>query len=122
MNAIQYLLDEHVDPRLKNALKKNSPEIIVWSVGDPEAPALSTADPDILLWCEENDFFLVTNNRASMPVHLQNHLAVKRHIPGIFILNPKMTFSETADELSLIWGASEAEEYENLIWYLPLSQ
>jgi hypothetical protein len=122
MNVIQYLLDEHVDPRLKKALKKNSPEIIAWRIGDPGAPELSTVDPDILVWCEERGFCLVTNNRASMPVHLQNHLEAGRHIPGIFILSPKMTVFETADELSLIWGASEAEEYRDLIWYLPLSQ
>jgi len=122
MSATQYLLDEHVDPRLKKALKRNSPEIIVWRVGEPGAPKLSTPDPDILIWCEMKGFSLVTNNRASMSVHLQNHLAAKRHIPGIFILNPKMAVSETADELSLIWGASEAEEYYDLIWYLPLSQ
>ncbi len=122
MSAIQYLLDEHVDPRLKTALKKIAPEIIVWRVGDPGAPALSAGDPDILVWCENNSFSLVTNNRASMPVHLQNHLAGGRHIPGIFILNLKLSVLETADELSLIWGASEAEEYADLIWYLPLSQ
>lgn len=40
MSAIRYLLDEHVDPRLKAALKKIAPEIIVWRVGDPGAPAI----------------------------------------------------------------------------------
>jgi hypothetical protein len=28
---------------------------------------------------------------------------------------------ETADELILIWGASEAEEYIDQLYYLPLS-
>ena len=56
-----------------------------------------------------------------MPVHLQEHLAAGRRAPGIFTLNQNMPLGETADELVLIWGASEAEEYINQLNYLPLS-
>jgi hypothetical protein len=121
MSVIKYLLDEHVDPRLKRTLKKLSPDTVVWRIGDIGVPPLGMLDPDILVWCEENDFLLVTNNRASMPVHLKNHLSNGRHVPGIFILNIKMTIAETADELILIWGASEAEEYRDQLQYLPES-
>lgn len=121
MSEIRYLLDEHVNPRLRKALKRLTPDIVVWRIGDPSAPALSTPDPEILLWCEERGFSLVTNNRESMPVHLQEHLAAGRHVPGIFTLNPQMTIGETADELVLIRGASEAEEYVDQLHYLPLS-
>lgn len=122
MSSVKYLLDEHVDPRFRRALKRYVSEMIVWCIGDVAAPALSTLDPEILLWCEENGFVLVTNNRASMPVHLQDHLATGRHIPGIFVLNTRMTMGETVDELALIWEASETEEYVDGIWYLPISR
>jgi hypothetical protein len=121
MSAIKYLLDEHVDPRLRIALKKHSSDIVVWCIGDAGAPALGSSDPDILIWCAANGFSLVTNNRASMPVHLKDHLATGQRIPGIFTLNPKFTIGETADELALIWGASESEEYYDQLWYLPTS-
>lgn len=121
MSSVKYLLDEHVDPRFRRALKRYASEMIVWCIGDVTAPALSTLDPEILLWCEENGFILVTNNRASMPTHLQDHLATDRHIPGIFVLNPRMTMGETIDELALIWETSEIEEYVDGIWYLPIS-
>lgn len=121
MSEIRFLLDEHVDPRLRKATKQVAAEVVVWRIGDPTAPASGTLDDEILCWCEEQDFSLVTNNRASMPVHLQDHLAAGRHVPGIFILNPKMSFSETADELVLIWGATQAEEFLDQIHYLPIS-
>lgn len=121
MSEIKYLLDEHVNPRLRKALKRLAPDIVVWRLGDPGAPPLSTLDPEILFWCEDHGFSLVTNNRESMPVHLREHLAAGRRVPGIFTLNPSMTISETADELVLIWGASEAEEYMDQLNYLPLS-
>lgn len=121
MSEIKYLLDEHVNPRLRKALKRLAPDVVIWRVGDPIAPALSTPDQEILLWCEDQHFSLVTNNRDSMPGHLREHLAAGRHVPGIFTLNPNMTMGETADELNLIWGACEAEEYMDQLNYLPLS-
>jgi len=121
MSTLQYLLDEHVDRRLRKALKQLAPEILVWCVGDPGAPDFGTLDPDILVWCETHHFALVTNNRASMPLHLQAHLKQERHVPGIFILDLHMTIGELADELQLLWGASEAEEYADQIRYLPES-
>ena len=121
MSAVQYLLDENVGRSLSTALKRHSSELIVWRIGEPGAPPRGTLDPEILLWCETNGFSLVTNNRSTMPVHLREHLEVGHHVPGIFILNSHASMSENADELILIWGASEAEEYADRISYLPLS-
>jgi hypothetical protein len=121
VSPIRYLLDEHVDHTLRAQLIRHASDLIVWVIGDPGAPKPGTLDPDILLWCEANSFFLVTNNRKSMPVHLQDHLATGHHVPDILTLNPDMTLGATIDELLLIWGASEAEEYQDLLLYLPLT-
>jgi hypothetical protein len=118
---INYLLDENVNPRLRDALQRRLPDMVAWRVGDPGASALQASDPDILIWCEANNFILITNNRTSMPIHLRDHLMTGRHIPGIFILSPDMAIGETADELALIWEASEPDEYFDRLSYLPVS-
>lgn len=79
-----------------------------------------TPDPDILLWCEENGFILITNNRKTMPVHLASHLAANGHIPGIFILNEDMSMGEILDELILIAKAAFEDEYQDQIIFMPL--
>jgi hypothetical protein len=56
-----------------------------------------------------------------MPGHLQQHLAKNRHATGIFTLSENMNLGETIEELLLIASASLAEEYRNLILYLPIS-
>ena len=121
MSEIRYLLDENTDPLFRAELLKREPELVVWRVDDPGAPASGTADPVILEWCEENGFILVTNNRRSMPRHLQDHLALGRHSPGILELNPNMGVGETIDELVLIWNVSSPDEYQDLLLYLPLT-
>jgi len=102
MSEIRYLLDENVGPAYRTALLQQAPPMIVWRIGDPGVPPTGTKDPEVLDWCEDNGFILVTNNRKSMPQHLASHLAKGRHIPGILELNPNMSIGETIEELFLI--------------------
>lgn len=120
MSVFRYLLDENVNSVLRSALLRENPNLTVWQIGLPGAPAFGTLDPEILIWCEENEFILVTNNRRSMPVHLQDHLNANRRAAGIFILHPEMSVGETVDELILITSASSPEEYQDQIIYLPI--
>jgi hypothetical protein len=122
MSAIHYLLDENVDPLYRRALLHREPALIVWRVGDVGAPGLHALDPQILVWCEDNSFILVTNNRHSMQTHINAHLVRGGHVPGILVLNHDMTVGETVDELVLIWSASHLEEYQDRIVYLPISR
>ncbi len=79
---VRYLLDEHVPPVYRAALASRAPDLAVWRIGDPGAPARGTLDPEILQWCEGNGFALVTSNRNSMPRHLADHLARGEHVLG----------------------------------------
>jgi hypothetical protein len=119
--VICYLMDENVNPIYKTQLLKDFPDLTVWAVGDAGTPPKGTLDPEILVWCETNGFILVTNNRVSMPVHLNDYLIEQNHhIPGIFILNPKMTVGEIIEELAIVAFVAEDNEYQDRISYLPL--
>ncbi|MEH2038528.1 DUF5615 family PIN-like protein [Nostoc sp.] len=118
--TLQYLIDENVNPIYPNQIRLREAEIAIKVVGESETPPKSTLDPEILCWCEDNNFILVTNNRTSMPVHLADHIAVNRHVPGIFILNPNLSIGENIEELIIVALASEDDEYQDRIVYLPL--
>ncbi len=118
---INYLLDEHISPVYRTQLVRMAPQIIVRIIGDPDVPAKGTSDSDILIWCENNKFILVTNNRKSMPKHLAEHLALGLHIPGIFIIDLQDKIGEVVEELITIAAASFPDEYQDRIEYLPLS-
>lgn len=119
--TLKYLLDENVDPLYKTQTVRQEKELIIWAVGEPYTPAKGTLDPEILLWCEEYNFVLVTNNRTSMPVHLVDHINQGRSVPGILILNPKLSIGENIDELILIAKTSVDDDYQNQIVHLPYS-
>src|SRR4051812_24847871 len=118
---MRYLLDEHLDPTYRVQLLRTAPDLDVWIIGDPGAPAYGTKDPDILTWCEAYNFVLVTNNRRSMPRHLTDHLANGGHVPGILVINPTTSRGELIEELAFVAGASVEDEYRDLLLYLPLT-
>lgn len=119
---LKYLIDENVSPLYPNQLRRRQCELVVLVIGEPRTLPTGTLDPAILLWCEEYDFVLVTNNRASMPVHLRDHINEGRHIPGIFILSPDLTVGQNLDELLLIAEGSFDGEYQDQIVYFPLKR
>jgi hypothetical protein len=117
---VDFLFDENVDQAIVSALRRERPEITVCQIGGHGAPAWGTPDPEILIWCEQAGFALVTNNRASMPVHLQSHLAVGRHVPAVFVLGHDSSVREILADLALIWEAAHPGEFADQIVYLPL--
>ncbi len=124
---LKYLLDEHIPPAYRAQILRRaehlSPasELEVWAIGDPDAPAKGTLDPDILLWCESHDFVLVTNNRRSMPMHLADHLTAGHHVPGIFTISLDLSIGQLIDELIMIAFAALEDEFADRITFLPIT-
>ncbi len=121
--SVQYLLDENLPPLYQEQLLRYQSDLTVLMIGELSAintPAKGALDPEILIWCESNNFILVTNNRTSMPVHLAEHLSQHRQVPGIFVLRPFASIGQIIDDLILIALAGEPQEYQNRITYIPL--
>jgi hypothetical protein len=116
----RFLLDEHVNRAIQRQLRRLDPQIEVLAIGDPGAPPAGTSDPDILGWLEENGYILVTENRSTIPVHLSDHFAAGRHIPGVFWIRPGVGIGRIIEELHLIWFVSTAGEYQDRLLFIPL--
>jgi hypothetical protein len=98
---------------------RQKPGITVWRVGDEDAPARGTKDPDILRWCEANDFVLISDNRGTMPGHLRDHLADGGHVPGIIWLRGNASLGAIVDYLILIAGAATPDDFRDQIKVIP---
>ncbi len=120
MSNTRFLLDENVDPDLQAGLQLKWSKMTVRRIGDSDAPQHQTPDPEILLWCEAQGFMLATYNRASMPLHLhlKDHLAADRHVPGIIMLNDSLSMGETIEALGEIWISDRPDKYLDQIIYL----
>ena len=113
------MIDENTSRVLADQLSRLAPEIDALLVGDEGAPPRGTRDPEILCWCEDAGYSLVTRNRKSMPPHLDAHLAAGRHIPGIFTIRDQFPLKQILATLVLIWEAADLNEYQDQIVFIP---
>lgn len=116
---VRFLLDENEPPRLKAALLRFNPTIDVLRIGEPGAPHLGMPDPDVLRYLEVSQRILITSNRTSMPAHLEAHWAAGGHLWGLFWVRPGTPIGRLAQDLYLVWEASEAEEWIDRLDWIP---
>jgi hypothetical protein len=116
----RFLLDEPVNRAIQRQLRRWDRQIEVLAIGDPEAPPAGTLDSEILVWLETHGYLLVTANRSTMPVHFTAHVEMGRHLPGIIWIRPGISLGRIIDELYLMWAASTADEYQNVLLFIPL--
>ena len=116
---IKFLLDENLSPRLKIAVLRLNTEIDILRIGDPDTPKLGTLDPDLLQYLGLSQRLLITDNRTSMPEHLEKYWQTNQQIWGLFWVRSNITMGKLAEELILIWETSEAEEWINVVDWIP---
>lgn len=120
---IGFILDEQLRGQLWTAIRKhnlvNDLKLDVIRVGD--APNLPTGcdDPAVLRWAEESGRILVSLDRATMPDHFDAHLSEGHRSPGVLLIRPRATYSEVIEFLVCAAHASEPQEWQNVIQFIP---
>jgi len=114
-----FLHDENQSPRLTTAMLHLNPAIDVLRVGDVGAPQLGISDAEILDYLAANHRALVTSNRTSLPPQIEVHRSAGKRLWGIFWVRPHVPVSGLAQDLHLIWEASQAEEWRDWSGWIP---
>ncbi len=76
-------------------------------------------DRDVLALAAKSGRLLATHDRRTMPRQFAEFIATQQSA-GVLIVPQKVPIARAAEELLLIWTASEAEEWINRIIVLPL--
>jgi predicted nuclease of predicted toxin-antitoxin system len=84
-----------------------------------EAGLRGLPDGAVLALASEDNRILVSHDRKTMSRHFAQ-FTISRGSPGVFIISQNVSVRAASDELPLVWAASEAEEWRNLIVELPL--
>ena len=118
--SLHFLLDEHVDRAVQRQLRRSEPQMEVLAVGDVNAPPAGTTDPHLLRWLEVHGHVLVTQDRATMPLHLAAHLEEGRHIAGVIWIRPRIGLGQIIEELRLIWTVATEDDFQDRLLFIPL--
>lgn len=76
-------------------------------------------DQEVLAVAARDGRILVTHDQATMPRHFGDFLR-SQHSPGLIVVPQHLPLGEVADDLILIWTATDAEEWTDRIAFLPI--
>jgi hypothetical protein len=114
---IGFQADNDFNKRIIDALLRLAPEID-FKTAPERGLHHGTPDEEVLRLAAEEGRLLVSHDFKTMPQHFGAFIA-QHTSPGLILISQRIPIKQAADELHLVWGASEAEEYVNRIYRLP---
>jgi len=113
---IRFQADYDFNKKIVRALRNRYPSMNFQ--GGHEAGFEGLPDEQVLELAARDGRILVSHDVGTMPVHFANFIS-NQDSPGLILIPQELPIRIAIEELALIWGASEAEEYVNLITWLP---
>lgn len=83
------------------------------------ARLVGLGDKQVLAIAARQARILVTHDRKTMPRHFAEFLATEASA-GVIVVPQKLAVNNSVEDLILIWGATESDEWINRIQSLPL--
>jgi hypothetical protein len=77
-------------------------------------------DPAVLEWAAINDRILLSHDRATIPDFAFQRVVNEQPMPGVFVLNDRLSISRAIDEILVLDACSEQAEWSSLVIFLPL--
>ena len=115
---IHFGADENLDGRIYDALLRAQPDLDVVRVQDV---GLSGADDgDVLAWAASEGRVLLTGDRQTLIGLAYERVRSGVAMPGVAIVRRDVSIGSTVNDLLTLAGASQAEEWEGQVIYLPI--
>lgn len=114
---IRFQADADLNQNIVKATLRREPSIDFQTAHTAGLEGLD--DNAVLALATEQGRVLVTHDRKTMPHHFGEFILSKTS-PGVLIIPQKLPISQAVDDLVLIWAATEAEEWVNRIFVLPI--
>jgi len=117
VTAPRFLADEHIAWSIIHGTRRYDPRIEFVRVVDLE---MGAADEDLLEFAWQETLIIVTHDVNTMTAHANDRLQAGLHIAGLLLAPAKYPASSIAENLAMIALASEAEEWQDRVEFLPL--
>ena len=115
---IRWLADENLNGAIVRSLFYHRPSLDLVRVQDV---GLRTADDvAVLEWAAAHDRILLTQDRATMPDFAFQRVVKHQPMPGIFVVDERVSLRQVIDEILLVEDCSTPAEWHGKVIYLPL--
>ena len=110
--------DENFNAQIVTGLRRRKPWLDIVRVQD--AGLEGADDPTVLDWAAREGRILITHDIATMSRYAYERVLAGLPMPGVFKIHPFVPTSQVIEELLLLIEASEEEEWEGQVVYIPL--
>lgn len=114
---MRFLADENFDNNVLRGVFRENPDFDVIRVQDTEI--YQADDPAVLAWAAKEQRMLLTHDVKTMSKYAQERVVSGLPMPGVIEIRQQVPVREAIEALLIFIGASEANEWENQITYLP---
>jgi hypothetical protein len=115
---VRFLADADLNLAIVSGVRRREPTLDFLTAGAAALRGLT--DTEVLELAAEQQRVLVSHDVGTMPSHFRIFMSAGKHSAGVFLIPQSVDIRTAVDELLLIWLASEAEEWENRLVWLPL--
>jgi len=121
MSTVRFLFDEDVPRALLFSVIAKERTVQLRSVGTEGGPAKGTTDEQLLMEAEKTAEALITRDAKDNAGSCDKSLGRGPEYLGSVYSTARISIPELVESIILIWAASEAEEWQDRIEYLPWS-
>lgn len=118
MSRPRFLADQDFNEHIIRGVLRREPIIDFVRLRDVGLEKCS--DAEILTYASVDGRIILSHDVSTMSAAAQARLASGQPISGLLLVHQLTPLASIIDSLVLIWAASEAEEWLNQIWFLPL--
>ncbi len=115
---MRFVADENFDSHVVTGLRIAMPGFDIIRIQDTEISG--RPDPIVLEWAAKEERILLTHDVQTMPNYAYDRVRANLPMPGVIEIAEELSIGEAIAELSIMIGASTADEFENQVKYVPI--
>ena len=113
---LPFAADEDFNGLILRGLRRRLPHVDVVRVHDAGS---GVQDPDVLVWAAGEGRVLLTHDASTMTAAAYARAARAEPMPGVLVVPQWLQIGFAIDDLALIVECGHAEDFANLVRFLP---
>ena len=118
MSQLRFLADEDLRGVIVRAIRRLEPSIELTTINEEFLAGAN--DVEVLEYCWKRRWLLLSHDVNTMRATAERRIAGQQGLHGLFLIPQDRPVRLIAESVVLIWSASEFEEWQDRVVYLPL--
>ena len=118
MSRPRFLADNDLTDQIVLGVQRREPSVEFTRIRD--VGLAKAADSDVLEYAAREGFLVVSHDVNTMRAAAVARIEAGQDMSGLLLVHQRSPIAETIEELIVIWIASDAEEWNGEIRFLPL--